>query len=60
MYKYNMQQELLNTAGLEILEDSVEDLVIESTAKHPGRKVIGIHLGMCMYCIFIMSPLPHK
>ena len=40
-----MQNEILNTSGLEILEESVEDLVVEPTAHHPGHKVTGVCLG---------------
>lgn len=44
-YKHNMQNEMSNTSGLEILEDSVEDLVLEPIAQHPGCKVTGVCLG---------------
>lgn len=40
-----MQKEILNIPGLEILEDSVEDLVIETISNHPGRAVSGVCLG---------------
>ena len=40
-----MQNEISNTSGLEILEDSVEDLVMESIAHYPGCKVTGVCLG---------------
>ena len=40
-----MQSEISNTPGLEILEDSVEDLVLEPIAHHPGCKVTGVCLG---------------
>ena len=44
-YKHNMQNEIANTSGLEILEDSVEDLVLEPIAHHPCCKVTGVCLG---------------
>ena len=48
-----MQKEILNIPGLEILEDSVEDLIIEPISNHPGRAVTGVCLGKekCT-CIF--------
>ena len=49
MYKRNMQKEILNTVNLDVLEDSVEDLTIECTSKHPSRKVVGVYLGTYMH-----------
>lgn len=40
-----MQKEVSNIPGLEILEDSVEDLIIEPISDHPGRVVTGVCLG---------------
>ena len=44
-YRTCMQNEISNTDGLTVLEESVEDLVIESTTDHPLRKVTGVCLG---------------
>ena len=40
-----MQKEVSDIPGLEILEDSVEDLIIEPISNHPGRVVTGVCLG---------------
>lgn len=44
-YKSNMQHEIFNTNGLSVLEESVEDLVIDSTNRFPHRKVTGVCLS---------------
>ena len=46
MYKFHMQEEIRNTPGLELMEDSVESVVVEPTKSHSGRKVTGVCLGM--------------
>ena len=61
-YKSNMQNEISNTPGLEILEDSVEDLVLEPIAHHPGCKVTGVCLGkkcgnLCDCICMLINPM---
>lgn len=40
-----MQREVLNISGLDVLEDSVEDLILESNTHFPDQKVTGVRLG---------------
>jgi tRNA uridine 5-carboxymethylaminomethyl modification enzyme len=45
MYKTNMQKEISDTPGLEKMEGTVEDLVIEPNPDSQGRRVAGVCLG---------------
>ena len=52
-----MQREISKISGLEILEDSVEDLVVEPISHHPGRKVAGVCLGKYVYVVYYCAPV---
>ena len=49
MYKKNMQDVVSSTPGLEMMEDSVEDIMLQPSSS--CQRVAGVHLGMYVTCI---------